>query len=62
LNMIEYFKICSSKSVKRQRLFMVNRYFELLDLKAYKEKNSMQNKAWLIFLNKWRLNNEDIVQ
>lgn len=62
LKIVEYFKICSSKSVKRQRLFIVNRYFELLDLKAYKEENSMQHKAWLIFLNKWRLNNEDIVQ
>lgn len=31
---------------------MVNRYFELLNFKAYKEENSMQHKAWLIFLNK----------
>jgi hypothetical protein len=62
LNMLEYFKVCPSKSIKRKRLFLVNRYFELLDLKAYKEENPLQHKAWLIFLKNWKLNNEDIVQ
>lgn len=36
LNFIDYFKICPSKSIKRKRLFIINRYYELLELKAYK--------------------------
>jgi hypothetical protein len=45
--MVEYFRVCpsKSKSVKGKRLFLVNRYFELLDLKAYKKEKPLQHKA-----------------
>ena len=63
LNFIDYFKICPSKSIKRKRLFLINHYYELLELKAYKsEDNYLLHKAWLIFIENWKLNNEDIVQ
>jgi hypothetical protein len=61
LEIVNYFTICPSRSYKRKRLFLVNRYFELIDLKAYKKENLLQNKAWLLFLKDWKLNNEDIV-
>ncbi len=42
------------RSFKLHRLHMVNRYYELVDLKAYKApKDSVLNKAWDIFVNKW---------
>ena len=63
LNLIDYFKIFPSKSIKRKRLFLVNRYYELLELKAYKHQdNPLLYKAWLIFIENWKLNNEQIVQ
>jgi intein/homing endonuclease len=43
-----------SFSNKKQRLFLTNKYYELIDLKAYSAlPNSPLNKAWLIFSNKW---------
>ena len=33
---LDYFKIHSSKSIKRNRLFLVNEYYDMLHLKAYK--------------------------
>jgi ubiquinol-cytochrome c reductase cytochrome b subunit len=63
LNIMEYFKLCPSRSNKRKRIFLLKRFYELNSLKAYKlENNYLQNKAWLIFLDNWKLNNEDIVQ
>ena len=44
-----------SFSNKKQRLFLINKYYELKDLKAYSASpNSSLGKAWLIFSDKWK--------
>jgi len=55
---IDFFKAYLLKypsfSNKKQRLFLTNKYYELVNLKAYSAlPNSPLNKAWLIFSNKW---------
>jgi hypothetical protein len=55
---IDFFKAYLLKyycfSNKKQRLFLINKYYELKNLKAYSAlPNSPLNKAWLIFSNKW---------
>ena len=52
LKMQEYFK-GKCRSHKSQRFFLVNEYYRLLDLKAYKE-NSIHQKIWNIFTEKWK--------
>jgi hypothetical protein len=52
LNMLNYFKTHTSRSHKSQRLFLINEYFTLKDLKAFKA-DSIHYKAWVYFLNKW---------
>ena len=43
-----------SFSNKKQRLFLISKYYELKDLKAYSAvPNSSLSKAWLIFSDKW---------
>ena len=51
---LDYFKIHSSKSIKRNRLFLVNEYYDMLHLKAYKAPvNNVLYKNWISFNNKW---------
>jgi ubiquinol-cytochrome c reductase cytochrome b subunit len=41
-------------SNKKQRLFLINQYYELKDLKAYSaSSDSILGKAWIKFNNKW---------
>jgi ubiquinol-cytochrome c reductase cytochrome b subunit len=41
-------------SNKKQRLFLINQYYELKDLKAYSASpESILGKAWTKFNNKW---------
>uniref|UniRef100_UPI002238FECA LAGLIDADG endonuclease n=1 Tax=Ramaria rubella TaxID=113071 RepID=UPI002238FECA len=60
LKLIEYFKVHPSRSAKKQRLFLIPKYYELKDLKAHKA-NSDTNlyKSWQYFYNKW-LKYEDL--
>ena len=56
---IDFFKAYILKypsfSNKKQRFFLTNKYYELINLKAYSAlPNSPLNKAWLIFSNKWK--------
>jgi ubiquinol-cytochrome c reductase cytochrome b subunit len=56
---INYIKIVPSRSKKRQRIFLVKKYFELKKLKAYKIDSlraapSNLYKAWLNFDKKWK--------
>jgi len=54
INLLDYFKICPSKSAKKNRLFAIKRFYELKDLKAHlATKNSIFGKAWNRFLLKW---------
>ena len=52
LNMLNYFKLHTSRSSKSQRLFLIKDYFTLRELKAFKA-DSIHHKVWLDFLNKW---------
>lgn len=59
---LEYIKNCPSRSLKRKRLYLINKYYELIDIKAYKaEENSLKWKAWNLFIDKWNSRDDDIV-
>jgi hypothetical protein len=59
---LTYIKNCPSRSLKRQRLFLVNEYYDMLNLKTYKaEIGSCKYKAWEKFLKKWNKKDDDIV-
>jgi hypothetical protein len=49
-----YILKCPCFSNKKQRLFLIDQYFELKDLKAYSAlPHSVLGKAWVKFNNKW---------
>lgn len=50
---IDYVKNCPTRSHKKQRLFLIPKYYKLKNLKAY-EQASILNKAWLIFTEDWK--------
>lgn len=52
LNILNYFKYHTSRSHKSQRLFLIKDYYTLRELKAFKAE-SIHQKVWLDFLNKW---------
>lgn len=54
LNLVEYFITNSPKSAKKNRIHLINKFYELKDLKAHKALNgSHLDKAWKIFYEKW---------
>jgi LAGLIDADG endonuclease len=62
LSFLKYIKICPSRSIKRKRLFLVNQYYELIGMKAYKaEEITVKYKAWKKFIEKWNSKDDDIV-
>lgn len=52
LNIIKYFKTNTIRSHKSHRLFLIQDYFVLRELKAFKPL-SIHHKAWRDFMNKW---------
>lgn len=51
---LEYTKVCPPQSIKRNRLFLVKEYYNLISLKAYKAPEStVLHKAWINFNRKW---------
>ena len=57
-----YTKLCPVKSIKRHRVFLIDRYFFLKKIKAYKPNiSNILSKTWKIFLTKWN-REDDIVQ
>jgi LAGLIDADG endonuclease len=63
LYILNYFKNCPSRSIKRKRIFLINKYFYLKNIKAYKAvENSAKNKAWKKFIEDWNSKDDDIVQ
>jgi len=52
LKMLDYFKSSTFRSNKSKRFFLIQDYFMLRDLEAFKP-NSNHYKAWLDFKNKW---------
>ena len=62
LYFLSYIRNCSSRSIKRKRLFLINQYYELKEIKAYKaEENTAKFKAWKKFVEKWNSKDDDIV-
>jgi len=52
LNIIKYFKTNKIRSHKSHRLFLIQDYYVLRELKAFKP-FSIHHKAWRDFMNKW---------
>ena len=53
LNILKYFKKNTPKSMKKNRLYLIARGYELKSLGAHKAKDNNLNKAWNYFLEKW---------
>lgn len=53
LMMLDYFKLYPSRSAKAKRLHLIEKYFELRDLRAY-DSNSTLYSAWRNFELKWK--------
>ena len=54
VSLLNYFKICPSRSAKFNRILMIKRYYELKELKAQLQSSeSILGKAWNKFLLKW---------
>jgi hypothetical protein len=52
--LLDYFKLCPSRSAKHNRLKAIKRYLELINLKAHLASDlSVLGKAWKKFLLKW---------
>jgi len=59
---LNYINNCPSRSIKRNRLFLINKYYELKEIRAYKaEENTAKSKAWKKFIEKWNSKDDDIV-
>lgn len=57
-----YTKICPCRSIKRKRLFLINNYYELKDIKAYLgDETTAKYKSWKKFIEKWNSKDDDIV-
>jgi len=50
----EYNKFYPSKSFKGNRIFLIEQFYSLYDLKAYQEGNTILYKAWAKFTEKWQ--------
>lgn len=61
LKMLSFFNCFPSRSYKSRRIQLINEYYKLYDLKAYRP-DSIHYKLWLIFMEKWEYSNcDDIV-
>ena len=52
LKIKNYFKECPIRSVKAHRVHLINRYFELRDIKAFSPSSPAHN-TWLEFIKEW---------
>lgn len=55
LLMLSYFKLCVPRSSKSRRIWLINRYYALRDLRAHLT-DSTHHSAWLRFVKKWDAN------
>ena len=54
LSLVKYFKTYPLRSAKKNRLFLIPKYYELKDLKAHKAfPDTLLYKSWQIFYSKW---------
>lgn len=54
LMMLDYFKSCPSRSAKNRRVNLVNKFYELYDLQAFK-KDSLFHSSWEQFVENWKM-------
>lgn len=52
LAMLGYFRQCSPHSFKKQRLILMNRFYQLYDIRAFIPE-SIHHSAWQQFMNQW---------
>lgn len=52
LSMLGYFKQCSPHSFKKQRLLLMDRFYQLYDIRAFIPE-SIHHSAWQQFVNQW---------
>ena len=48
-NFIKYIKLNPLRSTKYNKILLINKYFSLIDMEAYKDINNIKYKAWLDF-------------
>jgi len=53
LRFLGYIQHCPSHSIKRKRLLLVDQYYYLKDIRAYKEDNKIKFKVWIQFIKNW---------
>ncbi len=54
LKLVDYFKLNTAKSLKKNRLHLIPKFYELKDIKAHKAlEESYLKKSWQYFFNKW---------
>lgn len=54
IKILDYFKLCPSRSAKHKRLKAIKRFYELREVKAHlSSTNSVLGKAWNKFILKW---------
>lgn len=51
--MIEYFKTCPARSFKVQRLYLIPRFFELYEMRAFRP-DSPYHSIWQQFMTQWK--------
>ena len=54
LAMLGYFKQCSPRSFKKRRLILMDRFYQLYDLRAFIPE-SIHHSAWQQFVNQWNV-------
>ena len=53
LKLLEFFKAYPPKSLKKNRILMIKRCYELKEMSAHKSSDPYLNKVWINFLDKW---------
>jgi hypothetical protein len=54
LNLLEYFKVYPSRTVKNNRLHLIPKFYELRDISAHEAyDDTLLGKTWKYFLNSW---------
>ncbi len=54
MNMLDYFKWCPLRSAKNRRLQLVNKFYQLYDLRAF-QVNSPYHLSWQHLVNDWKV-------
>ena len=56
LKLVDYFKQFPPRSLKKNRILLIKKCYELKDMKAHKSPNNFLTKTWNIFIDNWDKN------